>query len=73
MAGEYLANQLNAEVHRGEKELDDNIIARRLPVLTAFKPASDGNAQNYPRELWSRVAMAMAPVTGTRRPESTSR
>lgn len=51
MAGEYLANQLNAEVHRGKVELDDNIIARRLSVLTAFKPASNVNAQNYPMEL----------------------
>lgn len=70
MAGEYLANQLNAEVHRGKVELDDNIIARKLSIFATFKPASKNNVQNYPRELWSRVAAAMAPATGTRPPES---
>ncbi|KAI0153400.1 Fructosamine kinase-domain-containing protein [Pestalotiopsis sp. NC0098] len=58
MAGEYLANQLNAEVHRGKVELDDNIIAQ-LPEGAVVKSSRGHGANN-----WNETARVDIEVDG---------
>ncbi|KAF7526037.1 hypothetical protein G7054_g10892 [Neopestalotiopsis clavispora] len=60
MAEDYLANQLNAKVHDGDVELDDNIIAQ-LPKGAAVTRSTGHGASN-----WNETARIDVEIDGNR-------